>query len=162
MLKKLVSVVLLIAIMPMATGCAYCKIADHVNEPKCVTLNDEINCAKTNIEAFIPNLLPLVAWLFSGAQGPLDAASIITALEHMGFQYVICAASALDDLFAKNPAQAVALVTKHMPASVLLAQKESIPPDVWASTYHQVYMQWRAKYPNLKVCTVVDGQKVCK
>jgi hypothetical protein len=142
-------------------GCA-CFKPQNVNTKACVVAHQEIDCAKDDVQALVPHLLPLVQWLFSGASEPFNSDDIIAALEHVGFQFVGCSATQLDHDFSVNPQRAMAKLMKYTPPDAAAKAKLSIDPVAMAQTYHRLYARWRARHLDVKFCFRESGKKECR
>jgi len=151
----------LLAIWMAIPGCA-CFKAENVNTKACVVLHQEIDCAKDNVQALVPHLLPLVQWLFSGATGQLNSQDIIAALEHMGFAFIGCSATQLDHDFTVNPQFAMAELMKYVPSEATVDAKASVNPAVMAETYHGLYTRWRARHLDVRFCFRENDRKACR
>jgi len=162
MLKKVSVALVCTAIAGALVPACYCMRPENANKPECIAAQQEIDCAKDDIKQMLPKFMPLVAWLFAGAQGPIDSQSLISALEQTGLKFVGCSAAELEQDFTVDPSGTQAMVLSKLPGPV----KATLPGDRTEKPldahFHERYRAWRAKYPALAFCFNQGGRKVCR
>jgi hypothetical protein len=86
------------------SGCA-CRSPEKKNTPGCAFVNNVIDCTTAEIQSFMPKILPLIAFLLSGANGDPNWENYLIGAESMGLGAVACAAEvAMQDLTLKAAA----------------------------------------------------------
>lgn len=160
--SKVASILILMALPSLIGGCA-CWTPEKAGTKACVVARSEVDCTKADIQALIPSMLPLVAWLFAGAKGQVPGDQVVQALEHAGFRFIGCSAAQLEQDFTINPTAAVGRLMASMPASSSLgAALASAPPSSTAMNYHENYGKWRSRHSDIKFCFLEGGLKVCR
>jgi len=147
--------------LSLLSGC-YCMRAENVNQKACVVQRQEVNCATKDVQQMLPKFMPLVAWLLSGATGPVDTNETVAALEQTGFRFVGCSAAELERDFAVDGPGTSARVTAAMPTPMkaLVASAEAVHP--LHVGYHEGYQRWRARHGDVKFCFSDGGRTVCR
>lgn len=95
-----IAIICIVAVWIMPS-CA-CRSPEKKNTPGCVFVNNMIDCTASEIQSFIPKILPLVAFLLGGANGDPKWEEYLVGLESMGLGAVACTAEvAMNDLLDK-------------------------------------------------------------
>jgi hypothetical protein len=160
-LRFATSLGLLLLTSTLLPGCA-CLKPENKNSKACVVAQHEINCATDDVKAMWPKFMPLVAWLFAGASGPVDTNAIISSLEQTGFKFVGCSAVQLEHDFSTDPARAEARLMTVLPARMKAGLTGAGAPASLALAYHDGYQKWRAKHLDVRFCYQLEGRKVCR
>jgi hypothetical protein len=106
--------------------------------------------------------MPLVAWLFAGASGPIDSSTIVSALEQIGFKFVGCTAVELEHDFTTDPTGVEARLMAAMPERMRASFEGPPAARPLAVAYHEGYQRWRARHLDLVFCFQIDGKRVCR
>jgi hypothetical protein len=160
-LRFAASLGLLLAASTLLSGCA-CLKPENKNSKGCVVAQHEINCATDDVKAMWPKFMPLIAWLFAGASGPIDSNAIVAALEQTGFKFVGCSAAQLEHDFSTDPAGAETRLKAVLPDRMKAGLTGAGAPASLSLAYHEGYQKWRAKHLDVRFCFQVDGRKVCR
>lgn len=162
MLKRVSVALMCTAIVGTLVPACYCMRVENANKPECIAAQHEIDCAKDDIKQMLPKFMPLVAWLFAGAQGPIDSQSLISALEQTGLKFVGCSAAQLEQDFTVDPSGTQAMVMMSLPAPAKATLSRDLGEKPIDARFHERYRAWRAKYAALAFCFNEGGRKVCR